>query len=376
MTVSIEPTAGGSKIDDIQTLRGVSIILVLLAHLPFLYPWADATFRVVSPFGFGCGVDLFFVISGFVIARSLRAELARSAPGEACTVVKRFWVRRVFRAATAAVIATLAAVAAFGDLAPLSGNGARAAYGPAAAAAVLNYMNIWGYLRIMAKEPITLLAHYWSLSLEEQFYVVLPILLLAVRRSRHLLVVSFAVIALFAYLDRGQFRGLAWWVRIDGLFWGVALCLLAERIRGPARSFALPSRIALFVVPIAAVVLLPAVLEPLHLASPLTLLCCVLAVYAASQNCDMFQGFGWVSRFLNLMGERSYTIYLWHLLAFTLVQLGWRTVAGEAGSDPTILHGGIITVAAALSLFWTDPMYRWVELPTRALGRRVARRIG
>ena len=322
---------------------------------------------------------MFFVISGFVIARSLRAELARSAPGEAFTVVKRFWVRRVFRlwpAATAAVIGTLAAVAAFGDLAPLSSNGARAAYGPAAAAAVFNYMNIWGYHRVMDKAPITLLAHYWSLSLEEQFYLVLPILLLAVRRSRHLLVVSFAVIALFAYLDRGQFRGLAWWVRIDGLFWGVALCLLAERMSGPARSFAPLSRTAMFVLPIAAIVVLPAVLEPLHLASSLTLLFGVLLVYIASLNHDLFQGFGWVSRFLNLMGEKSYTIYLWHLLAFTLVQLGWRTVAGEAASDPTILHGGMITVAAVLSLFWADPMYRWVELPTRARGHRVARRIG
>jgi peptidoglycan/LPS O-acetylase OafA/YrhL len=132
----------------------------------------------------------------------------------------------------------------------------------------------------------------------------------------------------------------------------------------------------MFVLPIAAIVVLPAVLEPLHLASSLTLLFGVLLVYIASLNHDLFQGFGWVSRFLNLMGEKSYTIYLWHLLAFTLVQLGWRTVAGEAASDPTILHGGMITVAAVLSLFWADPMYRWVELPTRALGHRVARRIG
>ncbi len=379
MTAPVAPADSGSKIDDIQTLRGVSIILVLIAHLPFLFPWADATFRVVSPFGFGYGVDLFFAISGFVIARSLRTELARAAPGEAVTVIKRFWVRRVFRlwpAATAAVIATLAAVAAFGDLAPLSGNGAPAAYGPSAAAALLNYMNIWGYQRVMAKEPITLLAHYWSLSLEEQFYVLLPILLLTLNSRRRLLVLSAAVIALFAFLDRGQFRGLAWWVRVDGLFWGVGICLLTERLARPARSFNLVSRVGLFVGPIAAVVLLPAILEPMHLASSLTLLCGVVSVYIASANRDVFQGFGWVSRALNLVRERSYTIYLWHLLAFTLVQLGWRAAAGAAAEEATIVHGGIIAATAMVSLFWADPMYRWIELPARQLGRRVARGIG
>jgi peptidoglycan/LPS O-acetylase OafA/YrhL len=56
---------------DIETLRGVSIALVLIAHLDFLLPWPDLVFGFTSKLQFGAGVDMFFVISGYVITRSL-----------------------------------------------------------------------------------------------------------------------------------------------------------------------------------------------------------------------------------------------------------------------------------------------------------------
>jgi peptidoglycan/LPS O-acetylase OafA/YrhL len=56
---------------DIETLRGVSTALVLIAHLDILLPWPDLVFGFTSNLQFGAGVDMFFVISGYVITRSL-----------------------------------------------------------------------------------------------------------------------------------------------------------------------------------------------------------------------------------------------------------------------------------------------------------------
>lgn len=365
------------NIEDIQTLRGISILLVLVAHIQFLYPWTDAAFRAVSPFGFGYGVDLFFVISGFVITRSLRRELDDALPGDSHLIVLRFWIRRVFRlwpAATLVVAVTLLVILLFGDRLPFRESGDLTTYRSAATAAVFNYMNIWGYLQVIDKAHITLLAHYWSLSLEEQFYVALPILILLARTSGRIIGTALVAVALFCFLERGQFESFAWWVRIDGLFWGVILYYVAKFAGSPAKAFNLPWCVLLFAGPVVGLILTPAVLGHQHLTSPLTLLFAVALVHVASWNLDLYQSFGWLSKFLNSLGKRSYTIYLWHLLVYSLAQLIWRGVAGASAAEPTFINALGITSVAVIALCSTDLMYRWIEIPTRNLGRRVAQR--
>jgi peptidoglycan/LPS O-acetylase OafA/YrhL len=150
---------------DIQGLRAVAIGAVLLAHAGV--PFAAGGF---------VGVDVFFVISGFLITGMLVRELERTGK----VSLGRFYARRVKRLMPLALtVLAVTVIAAFALLSPL---GAVDVSGDVIAAGV--YAVNWKF----AAESVDYFAegagesplqHYWSLAVEEQFYLVWPALLLA-----------------------------------------------------------------------------------------------------------------------------------------------------------------------------------------------------
>ena len=155
---------------DVEGLRGIAILFVLLFHAD-LAPLAG---------GF-VGVDVFFVISGFLITGLLLRERERTGRiGLASFYARR--VRRLMPAALVAVAVILPAAAAV--LAPLD----RPAVALDGAAAALSFANVrfavagGDYFASMTSPSPFL--HFWSLSVEEQFYLVWPVLLLLGARSR------------------------------------------------------------------------------------------------------------------------------------------------------------------------------------------------
>jgi peptidoglycan/LPS O-acetylase OafA/YrhL len=173
---------------DVQALRGVAVLAVVLYHA-----------QVVLPGGF-VGVDVFFVISGFVIGRVLLAELQRTGR----VSFRDFYVRRARRLlpALAALLAVVALLTPL--LAPLdAGDVTR---GTAVAAALFS-ANLYlydategGYFEAAAEQNPLL--HTWSLSVEEQFYFAVPVLLVAAwrigrRRGHSLTAVRGFLVALF-----------------------------------------------------------------------------------------------------------------------------------------------------------------------------------
>ncbi|GAC1595234.1 MAG: acyltransferase family protein [Acidimicrobiales bacterium] len=160
-------TAIGPRIGALDGLRGIAIVAVLAFHfgVPFV------------PGGF-LGVDVFFVLSGFLITSLLVAEWDR----EGRIDLRRFWMRRARRllpglAIVLGVIASWAAVRHFAN--PLSVR--------SDAIATLGYVANWrfvlghrGYFaQYGAPSP---LAHTWSLAIEEQFYVVWPLMAIPILR--------------------------------------------------------------------------------------------------------------------------------------------------------------------------------------------------
>jgi peptidoglycan/LPS O-acetylase OafA/YrhL len=176
----VRPAAAGrppAHRADIQGLRAVAVLLVVLAH---------AGVRFV-PGGF-VGVDVFFVLSGFLITSLLLAE----ARIRGSVSLLAFYLRRARRILPAAALTLLATdVAAFFLLNFLR---AREAVHDSvhAAAFVANFRFAAHEVDYFARaEPPSPLLHYWSLSVEEQFYLVWPLLLsialfgvAAMRRSR------------------------------------------------------------------------------------------------------------------------------------------------------------------------------------------------
>ncbi len=175
---------------DIQGLRAVAVLIVIANHAH------------LSGFGGGfVGVDVFFVISGFVITSSLlrdRSTTRRRA-------LARFYAHRIARIIPAATVTLMATMVV-----------ARLALGsafPPTLASDVRWAALFGAnLHFMASGanyfvqglPPSLVTHFWSLSVEEQFYVVIPLVVTLAsfgsRRRPQLLRVFFAVVVIVSLI--------------------------------------------------------------------------------------------------------------------------------------------------------------------------------
>ena len=217
------PAVSGQRHPGLDGLRGVAVALIVAFHI-----W-PATVR-----GGWLGVGLFFTLSGYLIFGLIHAELASTGRFR----LGRFMARRVRRlmpAALVTVVATLALTAVLDDQ-------AMRAVGFDAVAAVLNVFN-WrtasdpgGYAAIFSLTP-TPLDHFWSLAIEEQFYLIVPAALALTRRP---------VVVLGSMAAIGVGGVALWWGSVDAyvatpvrgleIAAGSALAVAATRF-GVVRSF-------------------------------------------------------------------------------------------------------------------------------------------
>ena len=171
-----EPRRTESTRWDVQGLRAFAVLAVVLYHL-----WPQRL-----PGGF-VGVDVFFVISGYLITGHLLREQARSGR----IALGAFWARRAKRLLPGAFLTIAATGAAVLALVPSTLWGQ---YGRELIASTV-YVQNWQ----LASDSVDYLAsdnqpspfqHFWSLSVEEQFYIALPLLLVLLaallrRTGRH-----------------------------------------------------------------------------------------------------------------------------------------------------------------------------------------------
>lgn len=148
-------------------IRTFAVVAVVLYHLGF--SWAQGGFQ---------GVTIFFVLSGYLITRLLRIEFARSGTIN----LKSFWVRRVRRL----VPATITLVVVVATLCTIFNHVMLTKMRPDILPSLLFFNNWWqifnnvSYFNALGDpSPLT---HFWSLAIEEQFYVVWPVLLLVLLR--------------------------------------------------------------------------------------------------------------------------------------------------------------------------------------------------
>ena len=156
-----------AHLPQLDGLRTVAVVLVLAYHVART---EDLSFL---PGGF-VGVDVFFVLSGFLITTLLLREHGRTGRID----LRRFYVRRLWRLYPALILVCAVTAAAIGlapgvfDLEPAS---------PAEALVALSYgMSWWSGLELTGGPY--LLGLTWSLSVEEHFYLLWPLLLLALLR--------------------------------------------------------------------------------------------------------------------------------------------------------------------------------------------------
>lgn len=345
---------------DIQGLRAVAVLMVVAFHA-----------GLPVPGGF-VGVDVFFVISGFVITAMLMREWAATGRIR----LGRFYVRR-FKRLTPALAVTVGAVmiASAILLSPFGSQqtAAKTAIGAIFLAANVVIARTTGDYFDAPAESNPLL-NTWSLSVEEQFYLVFPAVLLIgwllsprFRRPGTVPVVVVALVGAvsFALAMVGSFD-----VEIrlapDSLLgfygpttraWEFAVGALLAL--GGARWVVTSARGSVLAM-IVGVGMLAASLWMITAVTPFpgiwTLLPVVgtLLLIAAGSN-DTVMSRWLASRPMVAIGDRSYSIYLWHWPFIVFAGLLWPESSWSS------------TAAAALSFIPAYASYRWVEQPVRAL---------
>jgi peptidoglycan/LPS O-acetylase OafA/YrhL len=347
-------------------VRALAVSAVVAYHI------GTTSGTTVLPGGF-LGVDLFFVLSGYLITGLLVAEVRRTGR----ISIKDFYLRRA-RRLLPALITLLLVVGALGVLwvpeqaARLRGD----------LVAALGYVTNWwliaensSYFAPAGDRP-ALLTHLWSLAVEEQYYLVWPLVLIALaavrpRRSAMIILVlagvaASTVAAILLYEPFSDPSRVYYGTDTRALapLLGGALALVVqpwwqrERPRSRRRWLDGAGIIALLVLAGVAAVLHDTD-AALYRGGFLVIAALGAAVVAAAGHPSTVLGEALAARPLRWVGERSYAIYLWHWPVCVLTRPGLDIpVDGWANAA---LRIGVILVLADLS-------YRLIERPIRRHG--------
>jgi peptidoglycan/LPS O-acetylase OafA/YrhL len=350
----MSPKRSKGYIPTLDGWRAVAIVWVLFSHAQV---WSFGRFSTNLLHETGSnGVSLFFALSGFLIC----TRLLREEETFGSISLRSFYTRRLFRIQPAALVylLTVALLGAFGFI---------AWYGLGIAGALLMVRNVWppsthpGFWQTV---------HFWSLSVEEQFYLLLPGFLVLFRRRR-LAILSLVVIALeFWHIVVRQHPSLAEFgflifLRTDLVLNGIllgsvfalalrkdTLCFWAKRLLHPWVAFLYVAIIVIFL--------------GHHTAlagfAPFTTLYPIVIISTVLHPESIFGKFLELPA-LRFVGRISYSLYLWQQLFFYPFA---PPAPGSFRSHQTLCLAG--TFACALA------SYHLIETPFIRIGHRLARR--
>lgn len=212
-------TPNRQHIPALDGLRGLAILMVVVYH----------NFDFTHYFFFGwMGVDLFFVLSGFLITDILLKTVHQPH------FLRNFYIRRILRIFPLYYLA----LCLFLLLLPQVFTHLQVSYYRENQVWLWTYLQNWLYI-FRSPDQSNLLNHFWSLAVEEQFYMVWPLLILLLKKPWHLLylliIVLLAVIGFRIWIWNNQVPDLAYFnlytfTRIDGICIGSMIALL-QRVR-------------------------------------------------------------------------------------------------------------------------------------------------
>ncbi|MEX0768257.1 MAG: acyltransferase family protein [Microthrixaceae bacterium] len=346
-------TSASPHFSGITGLRGVAVLSVIAYHLGYL------------PGGF-LGVDVFFVLSGFLIT----TLLLRSTPTNH-KELGQWWTRRFTRLTPAVTIMVIAVLIAFATTSGIAISGI----------ATMTWWQNWHLIAqgtpYWAANPSPL-RHAWSLSIEEQFYVLWPVTLIMVvglsKRLAHrwrwvqpqvvvaalaavLGLTSFCWAAYLALSGAGSLSRIYFGTdtRAGGLLIG---CATAAALFG--RPVLAASKRLTAVAAVAAVVLAalmfgisPEVVETYAGGLLLAVACSVALVVSACRTGAVASAMSWTP--LQWVGVRSYSLYLWSWPVQVFVQ--------ERAPELPLAAVALITVVVSLGL--SSISLRFIEEPLR-----------
>jgi peptidoglycan/LPS O-acetylase OafA/YrhL len=339
---------------DIEGLRAVAVVVVVLFHA-----------RIALFSGGFVGVDVFFVLSGFLITRLLLREVDSTGT----ISLRKFWARRARRLLPASCVVVVATVIASQVLLAPIAQRPLATDAVAAGGFVVNFVfagRLGDYFASQLGQTPSPLLHFWSLAVEEQFYLFWPLALLGLRRRprryRRLVTVMMIGVAIVSFCTclwmtrthpTGAFYLLParmWELAIGGLIAvaGSAWALVSPNARAVAAWLGVAG-IATAVVTFDDSVAFPGS------AALLPVLGTALIVISGGRDAAPFAPMALLRHpLLQWLGRRSYAIYLWHWPALVLAEAKW---------GPLTLPQRFVAIAIAIGL--AAASLRLVEDPVR-----------
>jgi len=340
-------------------LRAIAVIAVLLYHADLLW----------IPGGF-LGVEVFFVISGFLITSLLLRERDRSGR----TDLKRFWMRRA-RRLLPALFAMLVVTALYVVLfMPQEMQRLRGDY-----LAAFTYVTNWflilkneSYFESMGRPSI--LKHLWSLAVEEQFYILWPMLFAAgvalLRRRGMLVATVLAALASTALMWMlfvpGQDPSRVYYgtdTRAAGLLLGAALAFIWAPWRVHDLVLSRLRRLTVDVLGVLGLIVVVAMFlgvseygSFLYRGGFLLLGLATLLLIASTVLASGYLGRALGVAPLRWVGLRSYSIYLWHWPVYMVTR---------PGVDIMLFDLPLLALRLVITVVLADLSYRFVEQPVR-----------
>jgi peptidoglycan/LPS O-acetylase OafA/YrhL len=339
-------TSSKEYIPEIDTLRAIAVGLVLLFHA---YP-------LIFPYGF-LGVDIFFVISGFVISRSFLESLLTSRAN-----LIDFYIGR-FRRLTPALFTVLIVVSVLSYLTLFPRE--LESFGKSLLVQPFYLQNLYffitgDYFAMPLSKP---LLHTWSLGVEEQFYFAFGILILYCRQrgaaSTKLAIASLALVSILLYIGFYYLKisPRASFFLLPFRFWQLSLGMLAYMLSEKLDR----TNIEIWQASVICVGLLLLILFPIPsfsgtpyqtISVSLAAACILSFMAAASKSASVLS-----LKQLCYIGRISYPLYLWH---WPLISIGSLWIGHE-------LNFSEASYALFLSFALAALTYHYIERPFRSL---------
>lgn len=378
-----------TRILEVDYLRAYALLLVLFRHTHYSLPTIITRYPLILQGTWG-GMDLFFVLSGFVITLTIMPSLELYLKGRLSLkqYLGSFFLRRIFRLLPIALIAlTLNVILTY----------------------AFNASGQFGKFNEVIKEVVPILFYYynyyiwiggsanmswyWSLSIEEQFYFIYPFLLILISKPKSRLIIFFLIVASITFFVRPlttpSFESVEFklWpkfttpshLRFDALFVGCILGLIFLKHGNTINNFVKTNlTITRFfaIVALFGVATFGIILPKFELTGyPSIILCSAILILIASSESKIIPTFG-MNKIFTWIGKRSYSIYLFHMISIHLVNEILFRSTGLNKNQLTWTVGFVgFFCAMSLTAILAELFYFLIESKGIKLGHKISNRI-
>lgn len=367
---------------ELDRLRAFAVLMTIFIHYSrIFFPWhihqaythGGTVFNLLE--NSWTGVDLFFVISGFIISKMIVEKIDSLVNDKAQLMqyIKGFYIKRFFRiypvAWTFFLIVLLCSLF-FNSTGNFSTPENNLEAGISIFTYTFNYFFGTGQYHAFTLSP------YWSLSVEEQFYLIFPFFLIFVRSHQKRILILIGLLLIISLIVRPLSPDNIFYTqnRCDGLIYGCLLYYLSiqpayKKLFKPIKKVSFSSMGAVIVL-LFVLSTITSVGFPDAAIIPLGCIISVLLVGIAALELNIISfGLG-INKVLDYLGSRSYSLYIVHFPMFTITQEVFSRLAQLYHWKLNVHFTIPYTIMAfTLTLFVSELSYRFIERPAIVRGR-------